>query len=211
MSTAAVRTVVLASASPARLALLRSSGIEPVVVVSGVDEAAVEAGLAAQGQVEPGVLCLQLARAKAARTAELVADRHPQALVIGADSVLDLDGVALGKPADAATALARWDDMAGRTGTLCTGHAVIDRASGRRVGRTVRTTVHFGHPDPVELAAYVASGEPLAVAGAFTLDGLGAPFVAGIEGDPSNVVGLSLPTLRALLAELGVRWTDLWA
>lgn len=211
MSSAATRTVVLASASPARLALLRSSGIEPVVAVSGVDEEAVEARLAAQGRAGPDQLCRELAEAKATRAAEQVAGSHPGALVIGADSVLDLDGVALGKPADATTALARWHEMAGRTGVLCTGHAVIDLPTGRRAGRAVRTTVRFGRPDPTELAAYVATGEPLAVAGAFTLDGLGAPFVEGIDGDPSNVVGLSLPTLRALLAELGVRWTDLWA
>jgi septum formation protein len=101
--------------------------------------------------------------------------------------------------------------MAGRSGVLRTGHHVVDLATGAEVGATASTVVRFGRPDPAELAAYVASGEPLRVAGAFTLDGLGAAFVDGVDGDPSNVVGLSLPTLRGLLSRLGVRWTDLWS
>lgn len=132
-------------------------------------------------------------------------------LVVGCDSVLELDGRALGKPKDAAEATQRWHAMRGRSGVLQTGHCVIDTADGRRLSRTASTTVHFGTPDDAEIAAYVASGEPLHVAGAFTLDGRSAPFVDGIEGDPGNVIGLSLPLLRALLAELGIPITDLWA
>jgi septum formation protein len=207
----ATRTLVLASASPARLALLRAAGIEPIVQVSDVDEPAIEAELAAAGQTDPGVVCQSLAAAKARKSAELIKAAHPDALVIGADSVLDLAGVALGKPADAATAFARWSEMAGREGVLRTGHHLIDLATGVEVGRTACTVVRFGRPDAAELAAYVASGEPMRVAGAFTLDGLGGAFIDGVDGDPSNVVGLSLPTIRALAADLGVRWTDLWS
>lgn len=203
--------MVLASASPARLALLRAAGINPIVQVSDVDEPAIEAELAAAGQTDPGAICQALAAAKARTSAELIKTKHPDALVIGADSVLDLAGVALGKPADAATAFVRWAEMAGREGVLRTGHHLIDLATGAEVGRTASTVVRFGRPDTAELAAYVASGEPMRVAGAFTLDGLGGAFIDGVDGDPSNVVGLSLPTTRALVADLGVRWTDLWS
>ena len=204
------RTLVLASASPARLALLRAAGIDPIVQVSDVDEPAIEAALASAGQTDPGAVCQALAAAKARTSAALIKAVHPDALVIGADSVLDLAGRALGKPADAAMAFTRWAEMAGCEGMLRTGHHLIDLATGAEVGRTASTVVRFGRPDATELAAYVASGEPMRVAGAFTLDGLGGAFIDGVDGDPSNVVGLSLPTLRALLADLGVRWTDLW-
>jgi septum formation protein len=192
--------VVLASASPARLNLLRQAGFDPEVVVSGVDEDAVTAAT-------PGELALDLARRKAAA----VAPGIPDGLVIGCDSLLELDGVAYGKPADADDVRARWAHMAGRDGTLHTGHCVIDTATGRQAATLRSTVVRFGTPDPVELEAFIASGEPLVVAGAFTVDGRCAPFVEGIDGDHGNVVGLSLPTLRALLAELGIRITDLWA
>lgn len=205
------RPVVLASASPARLGLLRAAGIEPAVRVSGIDEDAVAAELGTDGDADPTLVCATLAAAKARAVAAAVRDELPEALVIGADSVLDLDGTALGKPGDAGTALRRWAAMSGRTATLRTGHAVVDVARSLERQAVCSTTVHFGHPDQVELAAYVASGEPLQVAGAFTLDGRGAAFVDGVDGDPSNVVGLSLPTLRRLLADLGVRWTDLWS
>lgn len=195
------RTLVLASASPARLGLLRQAGLDPRVIVSGVDEDALTAA-------SPGELALVLAEAKAAAVAEQLTDGE---LVIGCDSVLELDGLALGKPADAAEALERWHAMRGRSGVLQTGHCVIDTANGRRSSATAATTVRFGTPDDVELAAYIASGEPLHVAGAFTLDGRSAPFVEGIDGDPGNVIGLSLPLLRRLLAGLDVRITDLWA
>ncbi|SDN32932.1 Maf family protein [Actinacidiphila guanduensis] len=197
------RSLVLASASPARLGLLRQAGIEPLVLVSGVDEEAISAPT-------PAELALVLATAKA--EAVVASGRLPdgQPLVIGCDSVLDLDGQALGKPADAEEATARWKAMRGRSGVLRTGHCVIDTATGRRASATASTTVRFGSPDDDEIAAYVASGEPLHVAGAFTLDGRSAPFVDGIEGDPGNVIGLSLPLLRTLLADLSVRITDLW-
>jgi septum formation protein len=196
------RALVLASASPARLGLLRQAGFDPRVVVSGVDEEAVTAPT-------PAELARVLAEAKAGAVAGggLLDGGE---LVIGCDSVLELDGEALGKPADAAEATARWMSMRGRSGVLRTGHCVIDTATGRQVSRTASTTVHFGTPDDAEVAAYVASGEPLHVAGAFTLDGRSAPFVTGVDGDPGTVIGLSLPLLRALLAELGVRITDLW-
>lgn len=198
------RTLVLASASPARLALLRSSGISPLVQVSGVDEDAIARGL---GSADPAEVCAALATAKARDVAPRTA---ADALVVGADSVLDLDGTAYGKPADADEAVRRWALMAGRTGVLRTGHHVVDRRTGREASLVASTSVTFARPDPAELAAYVASGEPLRVAGAFTIDGLGAAFVSAVDGDPSTVVGLSLPGLRRLLADLGVRWTDLW-
>ncbi|SFF80712.1 septum formation protein [Actinacidiphila alni] len=196
------RTLVLASASPARLGLLKQAGLDPRVVVSGVDEDAITAAT-------PAELARVLAEAKAAAVAA-GGMLDGGELVIGCDSVLELDGRALGKPADAAEAVARWQAMRGRSGVLQTGHCVIDTANGRQVSRTASTTVRFGTPDDAEIAAYVASGEPLYVAGAFTLDGRSAPFVDGIEGDPGNVIGLSLPLLRTLLAELDVRITDLW-
>ncbi|GGP35930.1 Maf-like protein [Streptomyces sindenensis] len=195
------RRLVLASASPARLGLLRQAGFAPEVIVSGVDEDALSAPT-------PAELALVLARAKAAAVAE-----RPEAagaLVIGCDSVLELDGEALGKPADAEEATARWKSMRGRAGVLRTGHSVIDTASGRTASATASTVVRFGEPSDAEVAAYVASGEPLHVAGAFTLDGRSAPFVDAIEGDHGNVIGLSLPLLRGLLGELDVSVTELW-
>jgi septum formation protein len=195
------RTLVLASASPARLGLLRQAGLDPKVIVSGVDEDALSAPT-------PAGLALVLAEAKAVAVAATLGDGE---LVVGCDSVLELDGQALGKPADAADARARWTSMRGRSGVLRTGHCVIDTRSGARASATASTTVHFGTPDDAEIDAYIASGEPLHVAGAFTLDGRSAPFVDGIEGDPGNVIGLSLPLLRALLSEVDVRITDLWA
>ncbi|MFD4167003.1 nucleoside triphosphate pyrophosphatase [Streptomyces sp. ZG43] len=195
------RRVVLASASPARLGLLRQAGLAPEVIVSGVDEEALTAD-------SPGALALVLAEAKAAAVA-----LRPEAagsVLIGCDSVLDLDGLALGKPADTEDATARWKAMRGRNGVLRTGHCVIDTASGRRASATASTTVRFGEPSDEEIAAYVASGEPLHVAGAFTLDGRSAPFIDGIDGDPGNVIGLSLPLLRRLLTELDLAITDFW-
>ncbi|MFI9080465.1 Maf family protein [Streptomyces sioyaensis] len=195
------RRLVLASQSPARLALLRQAGLVPEVVVSGVDEDALSAAT-------PGELARILAEAKAAAVAA-----RPEvhgALVVGCDSVLELDGRALGKPADAEDATARWKSMRGRSGILQTGHCVIDTAAGRQAAATASTTVHFGEPTDDEIAAYVASGEPLYVAGAFTLDGRSAPFIDGVDGDPGNVIGLSLPLLRRLLADLDVAITDLW-
>lgn len=145
--------------------------------------------------------------AKARAVAETLEEA---ALVVGCDSLLDIDGTPFGKPNDAEDATKRWQLMRGRSGILHTGHCVIDSASGRIACDVASTTVHFGNPDDDEIAAYVATGEPLRVAGAFTLDGYAAPFVDGIEGDPGNVLGISLPLLRRLLAELDVRLTDLW-
>jgi len=199
-----VTAIVLASASSARLAVLRAAGLEPEVVVSGVDETAFSAG-------PPAELAGQLAQAKAAAVAADLPDRLAGALVIGCDSLLDLDGRALGKPASAQAAVARWREMSGRSGTLVTGHCVIDAATGRQAAAVAATTVRFGSPSEQQIAAYVASGEPLMVAGAFTLDGRGGWFVDGIDGDHGNVLGISLPLVRRLLADLGFDVTELWA
>jgi septum formation protein len=179
--------------------VLRAAGLDPEVVVSGVDETAFTATTAA------GLTGL-LAQAKAAAVARGQAD----GLVIGCDSLLDLDGRALGKPASAGEAAARWREMSGRTGTLVTGHCVINAATGQQAAAVAATRVRFGSPSEEEIAAYVASGEPLAVAGAFTLDGRGGWFVDGIDGDHGTVLGVSLPLLRRLLADLGVSLTSLW-
>jgi septum formation protein len=187
---------VLASASPARRRLLTDAGFSPEVVVSGVPENDVRGG--ARFVVD------ELAR----RKARAVSPQVPDAVVIGCDSLLELDGLALGKPLSAEDATARWHRMRGRTAVLHTGHCVI--SGGREAAAVASTSVRFGRPTDEEVAAYVATGEPLAVAGAFTLDGRSAPFVEGIDGDPSNVIGLSLPLLRTLLARLDVSLVDLW-
>jgi septum formation protein len=195
--------LILASASPARLTTLRNAGIRPHVQVSGVDEDEVAAALA---DPTPPELCLALATAKA----EAVASTVDSGLVVGCDSMLELRGKAYGKPKDPEVARARWALMAGNTGLLHTGHCVIDAGTGKRSADTATTTVRFGSPTAQELDAYISSGEPLAVAGAFTIDGLGGIFIDGIDGDPHTVVGISLPLLRRLLQDLGVRITDLW-
>jgi septum formation protein len=196
------RRLVLASQSPARLQLLRQAGLAPEVLVSGVDESAVRAP-----RVPELVALLATAKAQA------VARQLDDALVIGADSLLEFRGQPLGKPADADDARTRWLRMGGRSGTLHTGQAVLDVRDGQVAARDVgvtSTVVHFAKPADAEIDAYIATGEPLQVAGAFTLDGLGAPFVRRIEGDPSSVIGLSLPLLRTQLGKLGVVLTDLW-
>ena len=196
-SVTTVPRFVLASASPARLRLLRQVGIEPEVVVSGVDESTVTG--------PPSDVALTLAVRKAtAVTADL-----PDALVLGCDSVLELDGEAFGKPRDAADAVTRWQRMRGHTGVLHTGHCLIDTRSTRDAAEVASTTVHFADLSDDVIESYVATGEPLRVASAFTIDGLGGAYVDGIEGDPHNVVGLSLPLLRRMLADLGHRITDL--
>lgn len=202
MTTPAIR-LVLASASPARLQTLRNAGVEPVVIVSGVDESQLDG-------LPPAELALQLAELKCAAVAAR-ADAPSDALVLGCDSVLELDGRALGKPDDAEDAVRRWHTMRGRSGVLHTGHCLRETATDRVAAATASTTVHFADVTDDEVAAYVATGEPLAVAGAFTVDGLGGAFVAGIEGDHHNVVGVSLPLLRDLVGELGHSWTELWA
>ena len=196
------RRLVLASASPARLSLLRQAGLAPEVVVSDVDESSVRAPRVAE----------QVALLAAAKAAD-VAKREKDALVIGADSLLEFRGQPLGKPTDAADVRDRWRRMAGRSGVLHTGQALFEVADGAVVGRDIAvasTVVYFAEPTPQEIEAYVDSGEPLAVAGAFTLDGLGAPFVRRVEGDPAAVVGLSLTVLRSQLAKRGLAITDLW-
>ena len=200
-------TLVLASQSPARLQTRRNAGIEPVVIVSGVDEDQLT-GLA------PAELALELARLKAAAVASR--DAVPDgALVLGCDSVLELDAPgfehrALGKPGTPEEAARRWEAMRGHVGVLHTGHSLIDTATGRTTSTTAATTVEFAAITDDEIAAYVATGEPLHVAGAFTVDGLGGGFVTRIEGDHHNVVGVSLPLLRELVRELGHEWTGLW-
>ena len=196
------RRLVLASASPARLSLLRQAGLGPEVVVSDVDESAVKAPRVAE----------QVALLAAAKAAD-AAKRETDALVIGADSLLEFNGKPLGKPDDAAEARDRWRRMSGRSGILHTGQALFDVQDGAVVSRDIAvasTVVYFATPTPPEIEAYLATGEPLAVAGAFTLDGLGSPFVRRVEGDPAAVVGLSLTVLRTQLAKRGLAITDLW-
>ncbi len=211
----AVIPLVLASASPARLATLRSAGVDPEVIVSGVDEDAV---LAAAERGDDGPLShddipLVLARAKGEQVAaRLLSQGRRAPLVLGCDSVLELDGAVHGKPRDAAQAVRRWRRMRGRSGVLHSGHWLVDqRFAGheRHVGATASTTVHFAALSDEEIEAYVATGEPLHVAGAFTVDGLGGPYVTRIEGDYHAVVGVSLPLVRDLLTELGHAWHEL--
>ena len=192
--------VVLASASPARLAVLRAAGIDPEVLVSGVDEDLYSAP-------GTGELTLVLASAKAAA----VASRLDDGLVIGCDSMLDLDGRAYGKPASPDEAVARWRQMSGKSGTLFTGHCVIDVAAGKQATAVAATTVRFGTPTDAEISTYVATGEPLNMAGAFTIEGLGGWFVDSIDGDHNNVIGISIPLLRRLFLDLDVTIPWLWS
>ena len=201
---------VLASASSARRAVLRAAGVEPHVVVSGVDEDAVIAGLA---NPNPDQVVVALAAAKASDVAARIAATHGDAVVVGCDSMLLIGGELVGKPGTAETARRRWQRMSGGTGELLTGHAVVrlvDGANQRNAEGVASTTIRFGTPDAAELDAYIGTGEPLSVAGAFTLDGLGGWFVDGVDGDPSSVIGISLPLTRRLLADVGVSVTSLW-
>ena len=192
--------LILASASPARLRTLQAAGLRPEVIVSGVDEDGVEAENTAE-------LALKLAQLKAVA----VASTQPRALVIGCDSVLEFEGDALGKPADAAEATERWQRMRGGSGVLHTGHCVIDTHREVWLGRSAATQVRFATLSDEEIDAYVATCEPLGVAGAFTIDGLGSAYVSGISGDPHNVVGISVPLLRLMFDELGFVWHEFWA
>ncbi|HJR24843.1 MAG TPA: Maf family protein [Acidimicrobiales bacterium] len=195
------RRLVLASASPARLAVLRAAGLAPEVMVSDVPEDDVT-GTTAE-------VAVRLAERKAAAVAERLAGED--ALVVGCDSVLDVDGATRGKPASVDEARAWWASVAGRTATLHSGHCVIDTGSGARASAVSSTLVRYGTPTDAEMDAYLATDEPLRVAGGFTIDGYAAPFVDGIDGDHGTVLGLSLPVLRRLLAELGTPIVELWS
>ncbi|OBF64378.1 septum formation inhibitor Maf [Mycobacterium sp. 852002-51971_SCH5477799-a] len=205
--------LVLASASTGRLKVLRQAGVDPLVVVSGVDEDAVAAALGPDAS-PPDVVCA-LARAKAERVAsELDGGVAADCVVIGCDSMLSIDGRLCGKPGSADAAASQWRVMAGRSGELHTGHCLLRLRDGVITHREVEsrcTTVYFAVPTDADLRAYVAHGEPWHVAGGFTLDGLGGWFVDGIDGDPSNVIGVSLPLLRSLLERVGLPVSTLWA
>lgn len=192
--------VVLASQSPARLAVLRAAGLDPEVIVSGVAE---ESFSAPTTERLAGVL--------AAAKASAVAAGLRSGIVIGCDSMLDLEGQAYGKPASPADATARWKEMSGKSGTLFTGHCVIDAAAGRKVEAVASTTVRFGVLTDTEISAYVGTGEPLHMAGAFTIEGLGGWFVDSIDGDHNNVIGISLPLLRRMFGDLGITVPEFWA
>jgi septum formation protein len=196
------RRLVLASASESRRRLLKDAGFAPEIIPSDVDESGV-------GHLKPADAVLELARRKARAVATTVAG--PSALVVACDSLLEFDGVPVGKPRSPAEAVARWRQMRGHPGVLHTGHCVIDTSGSREASAVDSAVVRFGNPTDREIEAYVATGEPLHVAGAFTLEGRSAPWIDGIDGDAGTVRGLSLPVLRRLLAELGVELVDLWA
>ncbi|MBZ8181840.1 Maf family protein [Oscillatoria salina] len=190
---------ILASASPARRRLLEIAGIKPLVCQSNFDESQIELTEAAQ-------LVQKLALCKA----EVVAENFTDGLILGCDSVLEIGGEIYGKPENAEVAIARWQKMSGNTGILYTGHALIDRLQQRKIVHCGKTKVTFAQISDREISAYVASGEPLKCAGAFALEGKGGLFVESIEGCHSNIIGLSLPLLRRMLAELGYNVTDFW-
>ena len=210
--------VCLASTSPARLMLLQQFGIRPLTVAPDVDEEAVVAAVetAEARTLAPDEHVLLLARRKAADVAARLADDIPDfdGIVIGGDSMFELGGDVLGKPHTPENAVARWQAMRGRTGVLHSGHAVVRLQPGvapHEVHAVAEASVSFvDDVTDAEITAYVATGEPLHVAGAFTLDSLGGAFISRIDGDPSTVVGMSVSTLRRLVRELGVEWTSLW-
>jgi septum formation protein len=204
----------LASTSPARLATLRAVGIEPITLAPGVDEqAAVEAAAAAHpdGRLGAAEMVQLLAQLKAEA---VLGDAALDGFILGGDSAFELDGVIFGKPHEPHVARDRWLAQRGRSGVLHSGHWLIDHRGGElrgAVGRASRAIVHFADDiETEEIDAYIATGEPLQVAGAFTIDSKGAGFIDRIEGDPHSVVGLSIPLVRKLVHELGGRWTDLW-
>lgn len=204
---------VLASASSGRRKVLRQAGIDPLVIVSDVDEDALVASL--DPDQPPEAVVAKLANAKALSVAaQLPEDLLTDCLVLGCDSMLYLAGTLRGKPGSAEVALRQWESMAGSSGHLLTGHALLRLTAGvitHTEGETGSTTVHFGKPSEAELGRYVTTGEPINVAGAFTLDGLGGWFIDGIEGDPSNVIGVSLPVVHRMVRRTGLSITDIWA
>jgi septum formation protein len=193
--------IVLASASPSRLRLLTSAGIKPTVVVSGVDEEDV-----AYSQLTPRELVTALAIVKAHTVRSLI--DYP-ALIIGCDSTFEFEGESLGKPRSAVNAIARAKRLRGNSGLLHTGHCIIDTEKEIEISDVATTRVHFANMTDEEIESYVATGEPLHVAGGFTLDGISAPFITKIEGETSNVIGLSLPLLRNAVNQLGYKWFEL--
>lgn len=196
--------VVLASASPARTRLLSDAGVAHSVIVSDVDEDVV---VRSQNWTSAFDVSGGLATAKARNVASTLGVGH---LVIGCDSVFDFDGEIHGKPATPDQARARWNRMRGSDGVLYTGHHIVNTTSGREVARVASSTVYFADPTDAEIDAYIATGEPLRVAGGVTIDSLGAPFISRIDGDHSNVMGLSIPTLRLMLLDIGISWPSLW-
>lgn len=215
MATAAEAPVrlYLASTSPARLATLRAVGIEPIAIPSRVDE---EAAVAAAGQLTASEMVQLLARLKAEAILDpALGEAHRiDGLVLGGDSVFEIDGRVHGKPHLPELARERWESQRGRSGVLHSGHWLIDARHGlvgQAIGGVAEATVYFADDiTDAEINAYVGTGEPLEVAGAFTIDSKGAGFIERIEGDPHAVVGLSVPLLRKLVRALGVEWTGLW-
>lgn len=198
------RRFVLASASGGRLGVLRMAGFDPEVLVSGIDEDLIEPDMPGRQRV------VALAEAKLASVVASSAHLLGDAIVLACDSMFEFEGTFVGKPPTEEVARERIRSMRGNAGELHTGHAVIDLASGRSVSDGATTVVRFGHPTDAEVDAYLATGESLRVAGGFTLDGRSAPFLAGIEGDHGNVIGVSLPLVRDLLARIDVGITELW-
>lgn len=205
---------VLASTSPARMTLLTSAGLSPEAIAPGVDEDAHVAAVEADRPhpLSATELVQVLARAKAEAVANVLTVTEPT-LVFGGDSAFEIGGAIYGKPHTPERARERWRQQNGQTGTLWSGHWLVlmrPDAEPLGLGRVAAARVSFAELTDAEIDAYVATGEPLAVAGAFTVDSLGGPFIRHVEGDPSTVVGLSLSTLRELVRELGVSWTSLW-
>jgi septum formation protein len=197
--------VVLASASPSRRRLLENSGISPEIIISGVDEESPE-----YSTLSPRELVVALAIVKAHTVKRQILDVEPDipTLIIGCDSTFEFEGQSLGKPLTPESAMSRSRLLSGKSGLLHTGHSIIDTQNGIEVSDVVTTRVHFTEISEKEIQSYVETGEPLHVAGGFTLDGISAPLIAGIEGDPSNVIGLSLPLVRKIFRSLGYEWFD---
>jgi septum formation protein len=193
--------VILASSSTSRLRLLESAGITPKVLISGVDEEASEFDL-----LSPAELVIALAILKAHTIKESAPENS---LIIGCDSTFEFNGKSLGKPGNRENAIARCKELSDKSGYLHTGHCIIDLKQGIELSERSTAKVQFAQMTEAEIIDYVDSGEPLHVAGGFTLDGLSAPFITNIEGDPSGIIGLSLPLLRKMIISLGYSWPEL--